>query len=96
MSGVDGSDRCGATSASGSSRAASYLRHDTRVFGKRPDGTRQLAATIALLPYLVALDLVWQLVRLTSREPAVSSTRPRHDSMSSAPPSNASPQPNAC
>lgn len=49
-----------------------YLRHDTRVFGKRPDGTRQLAATIALLPYLVALDLVWQLVRLTSREPAVS------------------------
>lgn len=49
-----------------------YLRHDTRVFGKRPDGTRHLAATVALLPYLAALDLVWQLARRTSREPAVS------------------------
>jgi hypothetical protein len=49
-----------------------YLRHDTRVFGKRPDGTRHVAATLALLPYLAVLGLVWQLARLTSREPAVS------------------------
>ncbi|KIG15523.1 Ser/Thr and Tyr protein phosphatase (dual specificity) [Enhygromyxa salina] len=48
-----------------------YLGHDTRVFGKRSDGTRHVAATLVLLPYLGLLGVVWRLARVTSREPAV-------------------------
>lgn len=52
--------------------AIGYLGVGPRVFGKRIDGRRSLISTFFLFPYLLLTLAVWHLLRLVSREPAVS------------------------
>jgi protein-tyrosine phosphatase len=49
--------------------ALAYAGLGSRVFGKRPDGTRAWWAFGLLLPYLALAWLVWHLKRLFSKEP---------------------------
>jgi protein-tyrosine phosphatase len=49
--------------------AAAFAGLGPRVFGKRLDGSVAWWALLALLPYLLLTWLLWQLLRLTSKEP---------------------------
>lgn len=49
-----------------------YVADRHELFGKRPDGTLAPVAVLALAPYLVYVWSIWHLVRLLSREPAIS------------------------
>lgn len=52
--------------------AIGYLGVGPRVFGKRPNGRRSFISTFLLFPYLLFTLLIWHMIRLVSREPAVS------------------------
>ncbi|MEZ6090301.1 MAG: phosphatase [Pirellulaceae bacterium] len=47
---------------------ASYLLSRPEIFGKHRDGSRSALASVLLLPYLVYVAIVWNVVRLVSRE----------------------------
>ncbi len=49
--------------------AAAFAGLGPRVFGKRRDGTVSWWALLALFPYLLLTWVVWQFLRLTSKEP---------------------------
>lgn len=46
--------------------AVAWHRSDPQLFAKRPDGTRGLASTMVLLPYLVFSGAVWHGARARS------------------------------
>lgn len=50
--------------------SAAYVRQDTGIFGKRPDGTLAACRVLIFLPYLLFTWAVWRLCRLLP-EPAV-------------------------
>ena len=50
--------------------AAGYLGAGAGVFGKRPDGSRALWATLLMAPYILGAWLTWRALRLWRREPA--------------------------